>query len=91
MRFLFESVQTLDKSGRPVLVENLPMPERWPASMRAMTAADYLDISFTKFRQIADREVPAIQFSDRGDRYWLREDLDAYLDRRRQGRRRIKE
>lgn len=60
------------------------MAERWPASMRATTAAEYLDVSETVFRRIADRgEVPAIQFDERGERRYLKEDLDAFLERRR--------
>ncbi len=60
------------------------MPDRWPAAMRAKTAAEYLDVSVPQFRTVADREIPAIQYaSPRGDRYWLREDLDAYLERKR--------
>ncbi|MDE2102996.1 MAG: hypothetical protein KGL39_37475 [Patescibacteria group bacterium] len=60
-----------------------PTSDRWPAAMRGATAAAYLDMSITAFREIANRELPAIQHDARGDRYWLKEDLDAYLEARR--------
>jgi hypothetical protein len=51
--------------------------------MRAATAAEYLDMSVQKFRDIAAKDIPAFQFDMRGDRYYLREDLDEYLQKRR--------
>lgn len=59
------------------------MADRWPAAMRLPTAAEYLDISPTQFRKLAEKDLPAIQHTERGDRYWLREDLDAYLAQKR--------
>ena len=53
---------------------------RWPASMRAVTAAEYLDLGTDAFRAL---NIPCIQHTERGDRYWLKEDLDAYLEQRR--------
>ncbi len=54
--------------------------ERWPASMRAATAAAYLDVSEDYFRRL---NLPCIQHVPRGERYWMREDLDAHLESRR--------
>jgi excisionase family DNA binding protein len=52
--------------------------------MRLATLAEYLDVSYDFARKIVDRgEIPAIQHSERGDRYFLREDADAYLSRKR--------
>lgn len=57
---------------------------RWPASMRKATAAEYLDVSPTTFGDIVNKyRIPSIQHFPRGDRYWLREDLDEYLTERR--------
>jgi len=64
------------------------MSDRWPAAMSAETAAAYLEVSVTTFRRIADEgHIGAVQFTPRGDRRWLKTDLDDYLYRlREQGR-----
>jgi hypothetical protein len=59
------------------------METRWPAIMRKSTAAAYLDVSGTQFDRL---KIPAIQLTDRGDRYWAKEDLDSYVEERRQAR-----
>jgi hypothetical protein len=62
------------------------MTDRWPASMRLATAAAYLDVSVTQFNRLG---IPAMQLTERGDRYWAREDLDAFIEERRKARVRI--
>lgn len=57
--------------------------ERWPMLMRKSTAASYLDVSATQFDRLG---IPALQLTERGDRYWAKEDLDAYIEERRQAR-----
>lgn len=58
--------------------------DRWPRAMSLRTLADYLDVSVSSARRIVDSgAIPAIQFDARGNRYYLRDDVDAYLDRRR--------
>jgi hypothetical protein len=52
-----------------------------PAAMRAATAAAYMDISESKFRSLP---IPAVTFNERGERLWLRSDIDAWLEDRRQ-------
>ena len=59
---------------------------RWPAAMRAATAATYLDVSLSFFRQVIANEVPSFTWLDRGDRYWSREDLDDFVRDRRQAK-----
>lgn len=62
------------------------MSERWPAAMRLVTLAAYLDMSPSSARKIVDAGViPAVQFNPRGDRYFLKEDADAFLDQIRNG------
>ena len=52
--------------------------------MSIRTLAEYLDVSVTTARQIVDKGmIPAVQHDERGDRSYLRDDADAYLDRRR--------
>lgn len=56
----------------------------WPASMPRSTAASYLGVAPTTFDKIVDTyKVPSFQHFERGDRYYLRADLDAYLAERR--------
>lgn len=53
-----------------------------PARMSADKAAYYLGVSRTKFlRRVSEGEYPQA-VHDAGNTLWLREDLDAYLDRR---------
>lgn len=52
----------------------------WPACMRKATAAAYLDVSTKQFDRLG---IPAIQLVPRGDRYFLKEDLDAFLEVKR--------
>lgn len=59
------------------------MTDRWPALMRRSTAAAYLDVSGSQFEKL---KIPAVQLTDRGDRYWTREDLNAYIEERRKAR-----
>jgi len=48
--------------------------------MRLVTLAEYLDVSVEQARKIANSgAIPAVQYTPRGDRYYLREDADAYL------------
>ncbi|MCC6232829.1 MAG: helix-turn-helix domain-containing protein [Verrucomicrobiales bacterium] len=56
--------------------------------MSAETAAAYLDLSLTAFRKLANEGgLGAVQFNPKGDRRWLKADLDDYLYRlREQGR-----
>ncbi len=62
------------------------MPERrvaaWPRGMSAPVAAEYLGLSETAFRAlVAAGDAPAgVRYPCRRD-VWLREDLDAWLDR----------
>ena len=56
----------------------------WPASMSRPIAASYLGVSPTTFDKIVNTyKVPSFQHFERGDRYYLRTDLDAYLTERR--------
>lgn len=57
--------------------------ERWPALMRRSTAAAYLDVCPTMFDKLT---IPAVKLTERGDRYWAREDLDAWIEDKRQAR-----
>lgn len=58
------------------------MADRWPAAMRRATAAEFLDLSPDSFDRIKN-QIPSIQHTERGDRYWMREDLECYLQERR--------
>jgi excisionase family DNA binding protein len=61
------------------------MPDRWPGAMLLSTAAEYLDCSRDVVeRLIRDEHLTCIQFTSRGDRRILREDLDAFLLKRRE-------
>lgn len=58
--------------------------ERWPAAMLVSTAAQYLDCSPSQVEKlIKDRAFGCIQYNTRGDRRILREEIDAYLSKRR--------
>jgi hypothetical protein len=59
-------------------------PARWPAAMRADTAAKYLDGSKTWFLTRVAPELPSVYLSP-GVRVWFRADLDRWLDTRRPG------
>jgi predicted DNA-binding transcriptional regulator AlpA len=54
-------------------------PRPWPRFMRAETAAAYLDVSATFFRERIARDVPPISLSARVVG-WRRDDLDKWLD-----------
>ena len=56
-------------------------PARWPAAMRAATAAEYLSVSETHFRTHIAPEITAISLGGRAIGY-ARADLDAWLDQR---------
>ena len=57
------------------------MAERWPAAMRRPTAAEYMDLSPAHFDKVAKAHgLPSFQYTERGDRYYLREDLDAMIE-----------
>ncbi len=56
------------------------MPERWPAIMRKTTAAEYLDVSISQFEKL---NLPCVRWNERGDRMYVREDLDAAIERLR--------
>lgn len=53
-----------------------------PRAMRADLAALYVGLSPSTFRQVVAPVVPAIRLTA-GRVAWLREDLDAWLDRRK--------
>ena len=59
------------------------VPEQWPRGMRVTVAAAYIGLSVA----ILEREVKAgrlpsaVQLTE-GRKVWLKEDLDAWLDRR---------
>lgn len=57
------------------------MSSRWPEAMRAATAAEYLDMDVTTFRRL--KLPPLAPFAPRGEKRWLKSDLDHYLDDRR--------
>lgn len=54
---------------------------RWPRCMRAETAAEYLDVSKTHFLTAIARDLQAINLNGRA-KGWLKEDLDAWLERK---------
>jgi len=59
----------------------------WPGSMNRKTASAYLDVAPATFDKIVNTyKIPAIQHFERGDRYYLKSDLDAYLEDRRKSR-----
>lgn len=54
----------------------------WPRALREGLAAAYVGLSGTTFRQVVAPEVPHIKLT--ASRVaWLREDLDAWLDRKK--------
>ncbi len=53
----------------------------WPRGMRQSLAAAYLGLSEATFRVQVASEVPPVQLTP-GRAVWLRDDLDAYLDRK---------
>lgn len=62
------------------------MSERWPAAMPFRTACEYLGVAATSGRKILDH-IPSIQhltgeIDRRGERYWVRQVLDDYLESR---------
>lgn len=52
----------------------------WPRALREHLAAQYCGMGSTTFRQVVMPTVPPVQLSP-GRIAWLREDLDAWLDR----------
>lgn len=56
------------------------MPDRWPRGLRERDAAEYVGLSATVFRQVVKPVVPATRLTP-GRIVWLREKLDAWLDR----------
>lgn len=55
-------------------------PARWPASMKIPTLAEYLECSSTEVeRLIRAKAFGCIQYTERGDRRVLKEDVDAWL------------
>lgn len=59
------------------------MPDRWPRGMREETAAEYVGLSVSSIRAAqARRDFPASVQLTPGRIVYLREDLDAYLDRK---------
>lgn len=59
------------------------MPERWPRGLRESDAADYVGLSVTSVRALrAARDFPAPVQLTPGSLIYLREDVDAWLDRR---------
>lgn len=59
----------------------MPDLPNWPRGMRQSLAAAYLGLSEATFRLQVVPEVPAVQLTP-GRAVWLRDDLDAYLDRK---------
>lgn len=62
----------------------LPSPARlpdWPRALRAEWAAAYVGLSVTSFRQKVVPDLPPIRLTEKRVA-WLREDLDAWLDRK---------
>ena len=55
----------------------------WPKAMSVATAAQYLDMGVDSFRQL---NIPAFQLTARGDRRWDRDDLDAYVEKKKEDR-----
>lgn len=64
------------KSERPLIIEG-----RWPAAMSLTEASHYLGISASMGKKLLDK-IPAFTYTERGDRYWRKIDLDAYLEDR---------
>lgn len=52
----------------------------WPRALREQLAAQYCGLSATTFRQVVMPSVAPVQLTT-GRVAWLREDLDAWLDR----------
>lgn len=53
---------------------------RWPASMRIATVAEYLECSASEVeRLIRAKSFGCVQYTERGDRRVLRDDVDAWL------------
>lgn len=61
---------------QPIMVD-----ARWPAAMSLRVACRYLGVGETLGRQVLNK-IQAFTYSERGERYWRREDLDAYLRER---------
>ncbi|MBS7810500.1 helix-turn-helix transcriptional regulator [Roseococcus pinisoli] len=52
----------------------------WPRALREPLAAAYVGLSGSTFRQVVVPAVPAVRLTT-GRVAWLREDLDAWLDK----------
>jgi predicted DNA-binding transcriptional regulator AlpA len=63
------------------LMADRPLPD-WPRGMSEYLAASYVGLGVSTFRRewSADRAPRPVQLTP-GRQVWLREDLDAYLDR----------
>lgn len=58
------------------------IPDAWPRGMRDVVAAAYLGLGLTTFHGLAKTEgFPKAHWPTDGCKIWLREDLDAWLDR----------
>ena len=53
----------------------------WPRALKAPWAAAYVGLSESTFRVAVVPDVPPVRLTD-GRMAWLREDLDAWLDRK---------
>ncbi len=58
-----------------------PVLPGWPRGMPEHLAAAYTGLSVSRFRIAVEPEVAGIQITERV-RIWVKEDLDAWLDRR---------
>ena len=62
----------------------------WPRALREDLAAAYVGLSASTFRAAVAPAVPAVRLSP-GRVAWLRDDLDRWLDSRRDGPRQAEE
>lgn len=56
----------------------------WPAAMRFENAVKYLDIEGRTTGYAVLNQIPSVQYTARGERRWLRADLDLWLESRRE-------
>lgn len=59
------------------------IPNAWPRGMRSEVAASYVGLSEGVFlREVSLGNIPKATWLTDGRKVWLREGLDAYLDRK---------